>query len=148
MRATLRWAHSDLRTHRGEALFLGLATAGIVLSLLLATALFGYATNPWQRVFEQTRGAHVWLHTARSAKVGKLAGLDGVESVAGPYATEATTVTSHGTRAAVELRATPSTSAPAARSWSPAAGSTRRTPTAWSWRAISPTPCSRSPATR
>ncbi|MCX5355798.1 ABC transporter permease [Streptomyces mirabilis] len=107
MRATLRWAHSDLRTHRGEALFLGLATAGIVLSLLLATALFGYATNPWQRVFEQTRGAHVWLHTARSAKVGKLAGLDGVESVAGPYATEATTVTSHGTRAAVELRATP-----------------------------------------
>ncbi|MFE2062290.1 ABC transporter permease [Streptomyces sp. NPDC059467] len=107
MRATLRWAHSDLRTHRGEALFLVLATVGIVLSLLLATALFGYATNPWQRVFEQTRGAHVWLHTARSAQVGKLAGLDGVESEAGPYATESTTLTSHGTRAAVELRATP-----------------------------------------
>ncbi|MFE4961344.1 ABC transporter permease [Streptomyces sp. NPDC056660] len=107
MRATLRWAHSDLRTHRGEALFLVLATVGIVLSLLLATALFGYATNPWQRVFEQTRGAHVWLHTARSAQLSKLAGLDGVESEAGPYATETTTLTSHGTRAAVELRATP-----------------------------------------
>ncbi|MFD4502590.1 FtsX-like permease family protein [Streptomyces sp. NPDC058457] len=107
MRATLRWAHSDLRTHRGEALFLILATVGIVLSLLLATALFGYATNPWQRVFEQTRGAHVWLHTARSAQLSKLTGLDGVASESGPYATETTTLTSHGTRAAVELRATP-----------------------------------------
>lgn len=59
MRATLRWAHADLRTHRGEALFIVLATAGIVASLLLAAALFGYATNPWQRVFTQSHGAHV-----------------------------------------------------------------------------------------
>ncbi|MGW3033648.1 FtsX-like permease family protein [Streptomyces sp. NPDC001178] len=107
MRATLRWAHSDLRTHRGEALFLVLATAGIVVSLLLATALFGYATNPWQRIFTQERGAHVWIHTDRSAQVGKLAGLDGVESVAGPYPTAVATLASRGTRASVELRATP-----------------------------------------
>ncbi|MDH6216193.1 ABC transporter permease [Streptomyces pseudovenezuelae] len=107
MRATLRWAHSDLRTHRGEALFLVLATAGIVASLLLATALFGYATNPWQRVFTQTTGAHVWIHTAESAKADRLADVDGVESVAGPYATESATLSSRGTRAAVELRATP-----------------------------------------
>ncbi|GAA3792364.1 hypothetical protein GCM10022403_027970 [Streptomyces coacervatus] len=107
MRATLRWAHSDLRTHRGEALFLVLATAGIVVSLLLATALFGYATNPWQRIFTQERGAHVWIHTGESAQVRKLAGLDGVESVAGPYPTASTTLASRGTRASVELRATP-----------------------------------------
>jgi putative ABC transport system permease protein len=107
VRATLRWAHSDLRTHRGEALFLVLATAGIVASLLLATALFGYATNPWQRVFTQSHGAHVWLHTDTAADAGKLAELDGVESVAGPYPTAATTVASRGSRAAVELRATP-----------------------------------------
>lgn len=107
MRATLRWAHSDLRTHRGEALFLVLATAGIVVSLLLATALFGYATNPWQRVFTQAHGAHVWLHTGPSADTGKLADLDGVESVAGPYATASTTLASRGTRASVELRGTP-----------------------------------------
>ncbi|MFI6853673.1 FtsX-like permease family protein [Streptomyces sp. NPDC050416] len=106
MRATLRWAHSDLRTHRGEALFLVLATAGIVASLLLATALFGYATNPWQRVFTQSHGAHVWLHTDSAADTGKLAELDGVDSVAGPYPTAATTVASRGSRAAVELRAT------------------------------------------
>ncbi|MFI0091487.1 ABC transporter permease [Streptomyces bobili] len=106
MRATLRWAHSDLRTHRGEALFLVLATAGIVASLLLATALFGYATNPWQRVFTQARGAHVWLHTGPTAAADRLAALDGVESVAGPYPVAATTVTSRGARASVELRGT------------------------------------------
>ncbi|MEU1009260.1 FtsX-like permease family protein [Streptomyces sp. NPDC005890] len=107
MRATLRWAHSDLRTHRGEALFLVLATAGIVASLLLATALFGYATNPWQRTFAEARGAHVWLHTAPSADARKLARLDGVTSVAGPYRTESATVAARGTRAFVELRGTP-----------------------------------------
>ncbi|MFJ9816417.1 FtsX-like permease family protein [Streptomyces sp. NPDC101151] len=107
MRATLRWAHSDLRTHRGEALFITLATAGIVASLLLAAALFGYATNPWQRTFTQARGAHVWIHTAASADARKLVRLDGVESVAGPYRTESTTVASRGTRASVELRGTP-----------------------------------------
>ncbi|MFJ6081842.1 ABC transporter permease [Streptomyces sp. NPDC092369] len=107
MRATLRWAHSDLRTHRGEALFLVLSTAGIVVSLLLATALFGYATNPWQRVFTQTHGAHVWIHTSASARADRLARLDGVGSVAGPYATESATLASRGARALVELRATP-----------------------------------------
>ncbi|KOG33734.1 ABC transporter permease [Streptomyces resistomycificus] len=106
MRATLRWAHSDLRTHRGEALFLVLATAGIVASLLLATALFGYATNPWQRVFTQSRGAHVWIHTGPSAQVRQLAGLDGVESVSGPYPTASATLASRGVRAPVELRGT------------------------------------------
>ncbi|HZF92215.1 ABC transporter permease [Streptomyces sp.] len=104
MRATLRWAHSDLRTHRGEAVFLVLATAGIVASLLLATALFGYATNPWQRVFAQARGAHVWLHTDESADLSELARLDGVESVAGPYPTASATVATRGSRASVELR--------------------------------------------
>lgn len=106
MRAVLRWAQSDLRTHRGEALFLVLATAGIVASLLLAAALFGYATNPWQRVFTQARGAHVWLHTDAGADTDRLADLEGVQSLAGPYPTTSTTVTARGTRASVELRGT------------------------------------------
>ncbi|MET9534925.1 ABC transporter permease [Streptomyces sp. NPDC006649] len=104
MRATLRWAHADLRSHRGEALFIVLATAGIVSSLVLAMALFGYATNPWQRIFNQSHGAHVWIHTGRSADAGQLAKLGGVESVAGPYRTASATVESRGARAAVELR--------------------------------------------
>ncbi|MFJ8666214.1 ABC transporter permease [Streptomyces sp. NPDC093600] len=106
MRAMLRWAHADLRTHRGEALFMVVATAGIVASLLLATALFGYATNPWQRVFTQSRGAHVWIHAGPAADTRPLATLDGVEQLSGPHRTAAATVTSRGARAAVELRAT------------------------------------------
>ncbi|MEU3607829.1 FtsX-like permease family protein [Streptomyces sp. NPDC035033] len=104
MRATLRWAYADLRAHRGEALFLVLATAGIVGSLLLALALFGYATNPWQRTFAQARGAHVWLHVLPTADASELAGLDGVESVAGPYPAAVVTVASGPGRATVELR--------------------------------------------
>ncbi|MCK8680839.1 FtsX-like permease family protein [Streptomyces lichenis] len=106
MRAMLRWAHADLRTHRGEALFLVAATAGIVASLLLATALFGYATNPWQRVFTQSSGAHFWIRTAPAADTGRLASLDGVAAVSGPYRTATTTAASRGARANVELRAT------------------------------------------
>ncbi|MFD7613979.1 ABC transporter permease [Streptomyces sp. NPDC059828] len=104
MRATLRWAHADLRTHRGEALFIVSATAGIVAALLLAAALFGYATNPWQRVFAQSHGAHVWIHTGPDADASALAALDGVDAVSGPYRTAHTTVESRGARAAVELR--------------------------------------------
>ncbi len=104
MRATLRWAHADLRTHRGEALFIVSATAGIVTALLLAAALFGYATNPWQRIFTQSHGAHVWIHTAQSADPGRLAALDDVEALSGPYRTASATVESRGARAAVELR--------------------------------------------
>ncbi|MFC9245738.1 FtsX-like permease family protein [Streptomyces sp. NPDC057136] len=104
MRATLRWAHADLRTHRGEALFIVVATTGIVVSLLLASALFGYATNPWQRVFTQAHGAHLWIHTDTTADATPLAELDGVESVSGPYRTASATVESHGARATIELR--------------------------------------------
>ncbi|GAA4815537.1 FtsX-like permease family protein [Streptomyces ziwulingensis] len=106
MQAMARWARADLRSHRGAALFLVLATVGIVIALLLATALFTYATNPWQRVFTETRGAHVWLHTSVSADTGRLAGLDGVDSVAGPYPTESVALTAHGARASAELRGT------------------------------------------
>lgn len=104
VRATLRWAHADFRAHRGEALFVVLASAGIIASLLLAGALFGYAANPWQRIFNQSRGAHIWLHTRAGADTNALAGLDGVAALSGPYRTTATTVESHGARAAVTLR--------------------------------------------
>ncbi|MFI8008046.1 FtsX-like permease family protein [Streptomyces sp. NPDC086010] len=107
MRAILRWARSDLRSHRGEALFMVLATTGIVTSLMLATALIGYATDPWQRVFTQSRAAHVWLHTDTGADTGRLAREACVESVAGPYPTASVTVSSGGIRASVELRGTP-----------------------------------------
>ncbi|NEE41752.1 ABC transporter permease, partial [Streptomyces sp. SID7982] len=104
MRAILRWAHVDLRAHRGEALFIVVATMGIVAALLLAAALFGYAANPWQRMFTQSHGAHVWIRTTATADPGRLAALDGVEALSGPYRTTSATVESRGARAGVELR--------------------------------------------
>ncbi|MGW7100055.1 FtsX-like permease family protein [Streptomyces sp. NPDC054838] len=106
MRATLRWAHADFRAHRGEALFVVLASAGIIASLLLAGAMFSYAANPWQRIFNQSQGAHIWLHTrAGAADLDALGRLDGVAALSGPYRTAATTVESRGARARVALRA-------------------------------------------
>ncbi|MEV7439939.1 FtsX-like permease family protein [Streptomyces sp. NPDC091204] len=105
MRATLRWAHADLRAHRGEALFVVLASAGIIASLLLAGALFSYAANPWQRLFNQSQGAHIWLHTRAGADLDALTGMDGIAALSGPYRTAATTVESPGARARVTLRA-------------------------------------------
>ncbi|MCF6526367.1 FtsX-like permease family protein [Streptomyces sp. JJ36] len=104
VRPTLRWAHADLRAHRGQAVFSVLTTAGVIASLLLAAALFSYATNPWERIFSQTRGAHVWVHTLAGTELGKVSRLDGVEGVSGPYPTARTTAGSRGVRAAVELR--------------------------------------------
>ncbi|MEE1931413.1 FtsX-like permease family protein [Streptomyces sp. TRM 70351] len=106
MRSIVRRALADLRAHRGEALFIVLATAGITAALLLAGALFSYAANPWQRVFTQSTGAHVWLHTREDARTGDLAGLDGVRATAGPYRTTRTTARGPGAEAAVELRGT------------------------------------------
>ncbi|WP_327418193.1 FtsX-like permease family protein [Streptomyces sp. NBC_01233] len=106
MRATLRWAHADLRAHRGEALFVVLASAGIIASLLLAGALFSYAANPWQRIFNQSQGAHIWLHTRAGADMDALTGVDGIAALSGPYRTAATTVESRGARAGMTLRAT------------------------------------------
>lgn len=106
MRATLRWAHADFRAHRGEALFVVLASAGIIASLLLAGALFGYAANPWQRIFNQSEGAHIWLQTRPGADPAALSRLEGVDALSGPYRTAATTVESRGARASVALRAT------------------------------------------
>lgn len=86
-----------------------LATAGITISLLLATALFSYATDPWQRIFTQSSGAHVWIHTQAGTPAGSLAGLDEVRATSGPFPTVRTTasVQPAGTKATLELRGTP-----------------------------------------
>ncbi|MFI1398665.1 FtsX-like permease family protein [Streptomyces sp. NPDC020681] len=104
MRATLRWAHADLRANRGEALFIVLATAGIIAALLLAGALLQYAANPWQRVFTESSGAHVWIHTRANERTEKLTDIDGVAAFSGPFPTAPATAEIRGTRVSLELR--------------------------------------------
>ncbi|WP_159476907.1 ABC transporter permease [Streptomyces caniferus] len=117
MRAAARWAQAHLRAHRPAAVLIVLATAGITISLLLATALFAYATDPWQRAFTQSSGAHVWIHTRAGTAAGSLAGLDEVRATSGPFRTVRTTASLQpgGAKATLELRGTakrPATAAP------------------------------------
>ncbi|MET8678469.1 FtsX-like permease family protein [Streptomyces sp. NPDC004647] len=106
MRATVRWVRADLRAHRGEALFMVLATAGIIVSLLLAGAFLTYAANPWQRVFTQSDGAHVWIHAKAASDTRELASLDGVKDASGPFRTARANAEIGGIRASLQLRAT------------------------------------------
>ncbi|KIZ15461.1 ABC transporter permease [Streptomyces natalensis] len=109
MRAASRWARAHLRAHRAEAVLIVLATAGITVSLLLATSLFAYATDPWQRVFTRSTGAHVWIHTQAGAPAASLAGLDEVRAASGPFPTVRTTASLRlgGAKATLELRGAP-----------------------------------------
>ncbi|MFF3561640.1 FtsX-like permease family protein [Streptomyces sp. NPDC002574] len=112
MRATARWALADLRTHRGQALSIVLATAGITVALLLSVALLVYAANPWQRMFTATEGAHVWLRTdgtGTAAGTAALSRLDGVTGVSGPFRTLTVTAQHGREKAALDLRASGAT---------------------------------------
>ncbi|QIY53304.1 FtsX-like permease family protein [Streptomyces sp. RPA4-5] len=117
MRAAARWTQAHLTAHRPAAVLTALATAGITISLLLATALFAYAADPWQRAFTQSSGAHVWIHTQGGAPAGSLAGLDEVRATSGPFRTVRTTASLQpgDARATLELRGAakrPATAAP------------------------------------
>ncbi|MEU4092109.1 FtsX-like permease family protein [Streptomyces sp. NPDC026673] len=105
MRATVRWALADLRTHRGQALSIVLATAGITVALLLSVALLVYAANPWQRMFTATEGAHVWLRTDGGADTRALSRIDGVTALSGPFRTLTVTAQHGREKAALDLRA-------------------------------------------
>ncbi|WP_431948662.1 FtsX-like permease family protein [Actinacidiphila sp. bgisy167] len=105
MRATVRWALADLRTHRSQALSIVLATAGITAALLLSAALLVYAANPWQRMFTATEGAHVWLRADGGADTAALSRIDGVTAVSGPFRTLTVTAQHGQEKAALDLRA-------------------------------------------
>jgi putative ABC transport system permease protein len=105
MRATGRWALADVRTHRGQVLVIICATAGITVALLLSAALLVYAANPWERVFASTHGAHVWLRTDAGADTSRLARLQGVTDVSGPFRTALVSARHSADKAALDIRA-------------------------------------------
>lgn len=105
MRAILRWAQADLRTHRGQAAAIVLATAGVTVALLMSVALLVYAAHPWQRLFTQTHGAHVWMRLNADADTGPLTRLATVTDVAGPFRTVTVTAEHGADKTPVDLRA-------------------------------------------
>ena len=107
MRAALRWIRADLRARWGQALAAVGVVGGVVAALLLSATLLAAATDPWQALFDQTRGAQVWLRLTAGTRVRPLARLPGVSGLAGPYRTAAATLAEGAVKAPVELRATP-----------------------------------------
>ena len=84
MRGTLRWARADLRARRGQALFTIAVVAGVVAALFLATVLLQGAVNPWQQLFDRTRGADVLIYFANGTNTGDLHLMRDVQFVVRP----------------------------------------------------------------
>lgn len=108
-RAGSRWIRADLRARRGQAVLTVLAVAGIVAALITAATLLEDGTNPWRGLFDQTNGAHLWIHTKDRPLTAALGGIDGVTEVAGPYRSAPVTVTRDGRKSPAALRAMPVT---------------------------------------
>jgi putative ABC transport system permease protein len=106
MRAMARWIRADLRASTARALAVAGVVAGVVTALLLSAGLLQGATNPWQGLFNASRGAQIWLHLAPGTNVSELtAQVGGIQAVAGPYPATAATVVQAGQQTRVELRA-------------------------------------------
>src|SRR5215469_2083516 len=105
VRAAVRWIRADLDARRGQVLVVIAVIAGVVASLLLSATVLAGATNPWQGLFAQTRGAHVWMRLAPGTDVRGLARISGVTAVAGPYETAAATLAQGAEQSPVGLRA-------------------------------------------
>lgn len=105
MRAAIRWIRADLDARRGQVLVVTAVIAGVVASLLLSATVLAGATNPWQGLFAQTHGAHIWLRLAPGTDVGALAEIDGVSALAGPYDYTAATLAQGPEQSPVGLRA-------------------------------------------
>lgn len=106
MPAMARWIWADLRASSARALAVAIVVAGVVTALLLSAGLLQGATNPWQGLFDATRGAQIWLHLAPGTSVRQLRSqVTGIAAIAGPYPATAATVVRQGQRTRVELRA-------------------------------------------
>ncbi|MCC6791036.1 MAG: ABC transporter permease, partial [Thermomicrobiales bacterium] len=61
--------------------------AAATATLVLAMTLRSSTSNPWERVFSQTHGAHVNITVQAGTDLGPVFGLDGIEEIAEPYPT-------------------------------------------------------------
>jgi putative ABC transport system permease protein len=105
MRGTLRWARADLRARRSQALLAVGVVAGVVAALVLATVLLQGAFNPWQQLFDRTRGADVLIYFTNGTNTGELHSMPGVKAVAPPYQAVSAALEQGPVRSPVELRA-------------------------------------------
>jgi putative ABC transport system permease protein len=105
VRAAIRWIAADLGARRGQVLVVTAVIAGVVASLLLSATVLAGATNPWQALFAQTRGAQIWMRLAPGTNVRGLSRISGVTAVTPPYASAAATLAQGPVQSPADLRA-------------------------------------------
>src|SRR5487761_1365772 len=103
MRGTLRWVRADLRAHLGQSASTVAVVTGVVAALVLATMLLEGALNPWQQLFNRTRGADMLVYLGNGTPVKALRTLPGVQQVAAPYAAAPATLVQRAQKPPVQL---------------------------------------------
>jgi putative ABC transport system permease protein len=77
--------------------------AGVVAALVLAVMLLEGALNPWQQLFNRTKGADALVYLAGGTSAKPLRGLPGVTGVAAPYDAAAATLVQGAQKSQVQL---------------------------------------------
>ncbi|HXT88859.1 MAG TPA: FtsX-like permease family protein, partial [Trebonia sp.] len=94
---------TDLRAHRAQSAVTVAVIAGVVAALVLAVMLLEGALNPWQQLFNRTKGADVLVYLVGGTSAGQLRDLDGVTAVAAPYDAAAATMVQGAQKSPVQL---------------------------------------------
>ena len=103
MRGAIRWVRTDLRAHRAQSAVTVAVIAGVVAALVLAVMLLEGALNPWQQLFNRTKGADVLVYLAGGTTAGQLRDLPGVTKVAAPYNAAPATLVQGAQKSPVQL---------------------------------------------
>ena len=91
LRALARTGLADLRRHRLQTAMIFVILVTATASLALAVTVRRMADGPFDRMMRETNGAHLWFVADPGVDLGSLAGMDGVESTAGPFAVATST---------------------------------------------------------
>jgi putative ABC transport system permease protein len=103
MRGAIRWVRADLRTHKGQSVTTVAVVAGVVAALVLAVMLLEGALNPWQQLFNRTKGADALVYLAGGTPAWPLRGIAGVTGVAAPYDAAPATLVQGAQKSQVQL---------------------------------------------
>ena len=103
MRGAVRWVRADLRAHRAQSAVTVAVIAGVVAALVLAVMLLEGALNPWQQLFNRTKGADVLVYLAGGTSAGQLRDLAGVTAAAAPYDAAPATMVQGAQKSPVQL---------------------------------------------
>lgn len=85
MRAIIRKLSIDLRSHHFQRVMVLLMLVAAVAAFTTALTVRERGTASWQRVFDETNGAHAWFYGEPGADLSPIAQREGVAGVAGPH---------------------------------------------------------------